>query len=271
METITNHNMLYHYTSLNALRGILENKELWLGNVLSMNDASECSNFIDRLSNNIKKDLGIEYEKDIKTFIQKIRTGVKEDAPFVACFSKLDDNAAQWERYADGAKGVCIGFDRALFERMIKKCGGLSLQDIEYRYNIKHHDHFTNAKNWLLHKKLPLGCKDEKALVSNIIVCSYLHKHKSFFTEEEVRLARLCDTSFIRHEFKWNNDIVKDIRVIDLNEMCEIANIDFESLVCSITVGPKSKQAVSNLGGYIDSLGFARIASRTYKAKCPLR
>lgn len=214
---------LYHYTSIDAMRGILGDKELWLSNVLSMNDSSECSNFINRLIKNLKTELDSKYEADIVCFANKIKQNLKENTPFVGCFSKLEDNAAQWERYADNAKGVCIEFDRLAFEKMIKICGGLCLEDIEYRYNIKKHDNYNNVKRWIVNTELPAGCKDEKGLISNIIVCSYFHKHKSFSTEEEVRVAQLSNKSFVRHEFKYNNGIVKELRIMNLGKMCDMA------------------------------------------------
>ncbi len=40
---------LYHYTSIDALMGILEKKEFWLGNTANMNDSSELIDFTKRI------------------------------------------------------------------------------------------------------------------------------------------------------------------------------------------------------------------------------
>ena len=50
-----------------------------------------------------------------------------------------------------------------------------------------------------------------------------------------------------------------------------MAKIDFEDVVCAVTIGPKSYQSVYDLRSYIENLGYRKIAKRTIKSKCPLR
>ena len=97
---------LYHYTSLNALCGILKDRELWLGNTASMNDKNEIKEFfksfkkwlINRMPD--KEDL-------IKNLLYNATNKIEGKYPFAMSFSTWEDDAAQWERYGDNASGVC--------------------------------------------------------------------------------------------------------------------------------------------------------------------
>lgn len=44
---------LCHYTSIQALQGILSNKEFWFGSTASMNDKSEIKHFINELKESL--------------------------------------------------------------------------------------------------------------------------------------------------------------------------------------------------------------------------
>ena len=55
----------------------------------------------------------------------------KEYSAFAACFSFHRDDAAQWERYGNRGRGVCIAFQREYLEKMAT--GALSLQLVFYQ------------------------------------------------------------------------------------------------------------------------------------------
>lgn len=65
-------NIIYHYTTIEALQGMLfGNKELWLGDSSFMNDTKELTEFIDSLKNEIISSVhNIDKEK-CKSFFSK--------------------------------------------------------------------------------------------------------------------------------------------------------------------------------------------------------
>ena len=108
-DRIAKHNYgksLYHYTSIAACVGILKEKKLWLGSTAAMNDKLEIVCFIDKLQKAVCEDIKPDKRKDCDLFFEKIYSRLKNEYPYAICFSTLNDNAAQWERYADDAHGV---------------------------------------------------------------------------------------------------------------------------------------------------------------------
>ena len=99
------HIKLYHYTSMESLYSITKSNSILLSNIQDMNDFSECKLFFDILIKNLRKksicsDETINYVTDL--FI------IKLNDVFTFSFSTEDDDAAQWQRYADNGKGVCL-------------------------------------------------------------------------------------------------------------------------------------------------------------------
>ena len=112
--------ILYHYTDFQALDGILRCAQLRVNNVLRMNDSAEMRHFMTRLCTAVTEQLRREGAEDRAReiealFDQEVR---KEYSAFAACFSFHRDDAAQWERYGNRGRGVCIAFRREYLERM---------------------------------------------------------------------------------------------------------------------------------------------------------
>ena len=131
--------ILYHYTDFQAADGILRSAQLRVNNVLNMNDSAEMRHFMTRLSSAITGRLrgeGFAAQADQlqNLFSQELR---KEYSAFAACFSFHRDDAAQWERYGNRGRGVCIAFQRELLQNMA--AGGLSLQTVFYQSSMAGH------------------------------------------------------------------------------------------------------------------------------------
>lgn len=99
-------NRLYHYTSIATLHSILKNKQFWLGNTATMNDSKEVKHFIELLRNELRDNISADKLDQCNEFFAKVFARIEKEYPYAMCFSKLEDDAAQWERYADGAKDM---------------------------------------------------------------------------------------------------------------------------------------------------------------------
>ena len=127
--------ILYHYTDLNGLMGIIKDKCLWATDIHYLNDFSEMSYAFDFISERIKSfmetipsedrdRLGLrtsldderrtEYEffEDLEKVITGIKRLPKDYTSFICSFSKNDDRLSQWRGYSPGEGGYCIAFDR---------------------------------------------------------------------------------------------------------------------------------------------------------------
>ena len=124
--------ILYHYTDFQALDGILRCAQLRVNNVLRMNDSAEMRHFMTRLCAAVTEQLRREGAEDRAREIEGLfdQEARKEYSAFAACFSFHRDDAAQWERYGNRGRGVCIAFRRECLQRLAR--GALSLQAVFY-------------------------------------------------------------------------------------------------------------------------------------------
>jgi hypothetical protein len=98
--------VLYHYTDLHGLLGILKTGLLWATYAKTLNDATE-QKYGQQL-------LQAEFERQSRS--GKYR--VEEQDAFVACFCESDQLLSMWRAYAGNGGGVCLGFDRDGLESM---------------------------------------------------------------------------------------------------------------------------------------------------------
>ena len=103
--------VFYHYTSIEAFKGIINNKKLWLTNSKYFNDPSEVDygfNYISKqIPNQFKNN---QYLKDsFNTWKSSFDANLEHR--YVCCFSKNYDYLPLWSMYT-GNKGLCIEFER---------------------------------------------------------------------------------------------------------------------------------------------------------------
>lgn len=262
---------LYHYTTFASLLGILKNKELWLGNTANMNDKSEIIDFIDKLQNAVLEDIYPEKIDDCNAFFVKLHYRLKSEYPFAFCLSKLRDNAAQWERYADNACGVCIVFNTSAFMNLTFYSGAL-FNEVFYQYDIKQHAHYKILKNYF-NTGVLRGFGNEKEEMDNLLACAYVHKHESFCTEYEIRFTNSWNHKIEKSEFAFEmvNGKLKKVLKVSLKELCLEENINFEELIDEIVIAPRSEQNKQELKEYMEYLGYKKLSNRITRSQCPLR
>lgn len=262
---------LYHYTSFASLIGILSNKEIWLGNTVNMNDKSEIVDFIGKLHVAVLDDVYPDKIAGCNIFFEELYNRLKREYPFAFCFSRLNDNAAQWERYADDARGVCIEFNTSAFMNLVFYSGAL-FNEVFYQYDIKQHAHYKILKDYFNTGVLN-GLNNEKEEMDNLLGCAYMHKHESFCTEFEIRLTNLWNRKIENSEFAFEmiNGKLKKVLKVSLEKLCLAENIDFEDLIDGIVIGPRSEQNEQELKEYIEYLGYKKLSNKITKSQCPLR
>lgn len=114
--------ILFHYTSLEGLLGIIESKSIWATNVLYLNDASELNYLINLLReqiNNVKDKIPV-VSKGLGKFsffdglIENIDKFISHPYPigfFVCSFSEEKDLLSQWRGYCPRGIGFSVGFN----------------------------------------------------------------------------------------------------------------------------------------------------------------
>jgi hypothetical protein len=107
-------NILYHYTTLNGFKSIVENGFIWGSNFSYLNDSTEMKYGKDMIKE-IVNEKGFfqtgRYSEEAKSIVSGFLESLTYPAShaYGACFSSHEDILGQWRGYG---QGVAIGFDR---------------------------------------------------------------------------------------------------------------------------------------------------------------
>lgn len=270
--------ILYHYTDFQALDGILHDARLRVNNVLNMNDAAEMRYFMSRLCDAVAGRL--EDEGDSRKAVQVkelFKEALKREfyhPAYAACFSLHRDDAAQWERYGNRGRGVCIAFQGKYLQKMAQ--GALSLQTVFYQEDMSTHN-LTGVFYRLVKRNEELSAEspDIQKALNYAWSCSAAFKHPSFLSEKEVRLVvspAVRDYFDIMPCYHISKERIKKYYPLELDSMCRKIGIGWEELVPEIIIGPESTQSQSILQDYLrDNGGLDGLAERVSMSNCPLR
>ncbi len=270
-------NILYHYTDFQALDGILHQAQLRVNNVLNMNDAAEMRLFMTGLCRAMIKRLKTEgdlerAEKVRKLFQEELKKEFFYSA-YAACFSLYRDDAAQWERYGNRGRGVCIAFRGDFLEKMAE--GELSLQEVFYQEDMTEHPLVDVFYRLVKGESELTGANPRiKGVMKAAWIQSVVFKHPSFSSEREVRLVvSPFEKGYFDVEPCYHVTVerIKKYYPLDLMAMCQKIGITPEELVSEIIIGPESTQSMAILQDYLRDNKMAKLAGHISLSGCPLR
>ena len=258
--------LIYHYTNLNSFIKILESKKLWATSFLQVNDTSELIYFVNYIENEVSKYDSRENNSKLKEKITNVFSQVKnimyteQGYCFVASFSKLCDDAAQWERYGDNGYGISIGFNYDKLDKFMSM-NNCSLWEVAYRIDKK----LIKGFYGIIERKTKEDTLD--AFNELLLTIAARHKHKSFVQEKEVRIisTKYFNTSFNTRAI---NNTIKSYQEIDLTKYI---NIKFEDLIEEIVIGPRATFGVNELSSLLNQNNIILNNVKIKKSDCPLR
>lgn len=269
--------IFYHYTDFQALDGILRCAQLRVNNVLNMNDAAEMSHFMRRLCSAVVKRLQDDGQQEKAEEVRKLfQEELKKEffySAYAACFSFYRDDAAQWERYGNRGRGVCIAFSGGLLQKMAE--GDLSLHTVFYQDDMTDH-YLVKMLYRLIRDGAELSGKnpDIKSVMNEAWIRSVVFKHPSFSSEHEVRLVMYPyekDCFDVKPCYHVTKERIKKYYPLDLKSMCREIGVGLEDLISEIIIGPESTQSVSILQDYLRDHGLHELAGHVSFSNCPLR
>ena len=268
--------LLYHYTDFISFDGILNGRELRVNNVLNMNDAQEMELFISGIFtavvNRLSQDQDEKIINRLNATMDMIRYRFFDYSAYAACFSEFRDDAAQWERYANKGKGVCLGFQRSMLKKLAG--GAVSFQKVFYRDNMESHP-LVERIYTLLKEKEELEITDElKSAAFEVLRNSASFKHPSFSSEHEIRLVVMpfdAPDFELKPKYHVARERIKKYYSLDLEKMCQRAGITIEDLITEIIIGPESTQSIPILHDYLQDAGLVKLAENICYSDCPLR
>ena len=269
--------ILYHYTDFIAMNGILHDKELRVNNVLNMNDAEEMQLFLrgifTAVSRRLENDGESEKALDLKKKVIELKKNRFEYSAYAACFSTFRDDAAQWERYANRGRGVCLGMRQEILEKMTG--GAITLQKVYYEDDLESHPFVEEIYTLIRESKdisehnLPLLAKVREAWRK-----SASFKHPSFSSENEIRLVVMplnADDFDVKPRYHVAKERIKKYYPLDLETMCARAGASMEDLISEIIIGPMSTQSLPILQDYLQDLSLDTLAEKVVLSDCPLQ
>jgi hypothetical protein len=125
----TSSQILYHYCSQEVIWSIIEKGNIWLSDILTLNDAVEHKWGLAWLFKVFLEHPEL-FDDDFRDFVIYMVFGtLKVARPFVGSFSANGDLLGQWRAYSDDGRGFSLG----LRASHIHKKWGVSLKKIEYR------------------------------------------------------------------------------------------------------------------------------------------
>lgn len=259
---------LYHYTSIPALKSILEKGEFWLSNLSNTNDKTELVFAIDLFKQNIEPHIFEERKDNLNNFFSMLKNKMYP-LPFFMSFTTLPDDAAQWERYADNARGVNIKFSSEnLYKSFTKE--RVAIEKVDYILKVTTEPFDSSIINYI-NDKGNVYLHGEFAIIDYIKKRLRTYKHKSFKSEKEYKIVFDYNSPLGKIDYTCNNNCIKEVFRIDMKGLCAERNMSFEDLFDGIIIGPRSNQLSEHLHNYLISIGYEKLADKISYSDCPLR
>ncbi len=247
IENFTKHKKLFHYTTPQGLKSIIENGCLWMNNTKYMNDASENTYYLDVCSKVIQKMQTINVDENsqylLNELLKRIRLPVKHHS-YITCFSNKDDNLSMWRAYGNDG-GFSIGFDLMRDEKLVTNHDS-SFFDMEYRTSkqklmlsksIEHVLHVMYEDKVYVHNN---GGREifkiyVDSLYKSLLKCFLRLKNPHFKDEHETRL--------IFNKRKEKNELRKfrtkgNLFIPYYEKRASIGNEETKLPIFKITIGP---------------------------------
>lgn len=188
---------LYHYTSQKGLIGILENQNVWMTNILYLNDSSEFTHTIDLVKSELRKrkeDLekrGLPLIPNEKNLFDRYNTVERVldiflsemvTESYVFSLSTKGNDLNQWRGYCPKEGGFSVQFDTMKLSSIIDNLGKSK------KYVIKKCIYDERKKIELVKSLVDKIGDDKKTFYTELVDISSYIKHESFQDEQEYRI-----------------------------------------------------------------------------------
>ena len=181
-------NTLFHYTSLDGFRGILESSIIWATSIHHLNDASEYRYTLDLLEREVFSKTPGTPEFAFSAQCRVYVGGPLAVTVYITAFSQEKDQLSQWRAYSGGF-GICLGFNR----EALSGCAG----NQGYRLEVCIYDRASQVAilQKLFSSALAASPPDVKAFGRAFLRVAPTFKAPSFSEEVEWRLISLIPAS----------------------------------------------------------------------------
>lgn len=189
---------LYHYTSAEALLGIIDGRSIWASNINYLNDEKEYLYTVELLRPHLEK---LQSNTNNRALIDQLIQWIEkaEGGPtYVTSLSSQSDILSQWRAYCRNG-GFSIGFTRDGLQEVVERCG-LTLTQCVYDHDEQSEkvasfiDSLTTAISsegqTILNRKDAHQFYADNVYKQLTLLANEI-KHPAFQEEEEWRLVKL--------------------------------------------------------------------------------
>lgn len=207
---VSQFDVIYHYTTPNALLKILTQRELWFSDIEYLNDESETSHtyrMLQELLFELKDSIISDFNTGIHNEINNVLNDIEPETLwkyvhkrnfFVASFSNDRDNLPLWSYYTKNSNmaGYNIGFNKKIIHKISHLILGKSFFFTYGNIIYDEQQQKEILKNALLdYNEVFRNCekKDEKNIIESfkglLIIFSLFFKKECFKVENEYRIV----------------------------------------------------------------------------------
>lgn len=238
-------NLVYHYTTMEALEGIVskDNITFWATRYGYLNDIYEKVWSQKHIKSIIDKDLrGTDHSPEIIN-------DLIDRHPYIISFCDIPDYRNMWRLYCNNGLGVCIGLNTKMLSQIAER-NRLTETALKQDY-FEQVIYCTREKvpeSISFWKNTGLFNLNQNEPIDNLYAMSAFIKCDEFNMENEVRYSRMCENKCVKitpssnkkgftHESEENFDNVK-YRIRNQKEVVPYIEIDFPSqIIEKIIVG----------------------------------
>jgi hypothetical protein len=244
--------ILYHYSSVDALYGIVSSKAIWASNLHYLNDSQEFKLGIEIARKLLERKKNETIDNNI-TVLNKLLESLnqfKNTDVFVVSFTEKKDHLSQWREYCPSQGGYSLGFSSKLLQSRAKE-HGFKLCRCVYESS-KQEQLVQDIINYLLSAEfndIQISDDENKSQIRlaffllHFLPLAPLLKNSSFSDEKEWRLVSLStpnnkyikyrpDGSMLVPYFEFN--LTEGSQALDLHEVVIGPNLHSELAELSI-------------------------------------
>lgn len=269
--------VVYHYTSLDGLIGIVDNRAIWLSDYSYLNDKRELSYGTDLATEVIQSILDTEPDEHVRGLLSAWEDNLSrwQNRVCIASFSFDDDSLSQWRAYGP----VAIGFPMQALALHVNQS---RLQQVEYERDTQrkllevylHHlcSAFSVDTAAGRIERIPDAYHGAERLLELLV----FFKEPAFRSENEVRLA-FVDNPQLFDSFKLPR-LEKSFRVSRGRIVPYVASVDvlpsrhreFKLEISEVVLGPESDELLKRgIREFLDANGWDNVTVR--RSAVPLR
>lgn len=231
--------VIYHYTSNEALLKILEGKTLRLSAEHHLNDSMEGEQFFALLATHSS-------QPDASR-LDSLRKALDPFEFFVSCFSSCGDRLSQWRGYAANGTGASIGIKKDAILKAIQGSREALLYPVAYADDIRN---LPEDRIKTINAILTSTGKPSDAAKQSFAKERWAIKPSGFAEEQEIRLILTVDSrSGELQPVTSRFHIGYFATASEVREFCEFRFDDLPAneLIESITLGPNNRTNMSAL------------------------